>query len=471
MMHLSTTMLPGRSTTSSPVIVVGNNDSTTRLTKEDQVQAGVLSEVNSMAEEINPLQFLSPFEQGSEQFQPWSVSEDSQVPAIETNDSHAEQVRLLQKDGDGYQLEFQVSDLSDHTLVVGPRVGSGSYGRVYLGDHQTHGKVAVKIVHAHDSKTLSSGVTEIYANTVMGKHPNIATLFETRICQCTKSFHEPVSSDALLDSHQPWTESTDSPSGYVIQGRNRMRMKVFSTLDPESSRELQHLLSSLDAKGTVDTDDLYFVLIGEFCNGGTLYDLLRKGVLQHQDVEAKYAYLRAIVLGVAYGMQYMHHMDMVHRDLSNTNIMLHYTRMLDNGRPDAGSLTAKLIDFGGASVNTLGSPQPSSPRTISYSPPEFMMRGESSKSSDIFSLGVLMWEVCTGRCAWEGARDVQVVYAVTSGKTLGIPDNTPCDLVLLMYACMSFDPKERPGIDEVVKQLESMTASKGTDSDQTQPDQ
>ncbi len=302
MMHLNTTMLPGRSTPSSPVIVVGNNDSTTRLTKEDEVQASIHPEVNSMAEEMDPLQFLSPFEHGSEQFQPWSISEDSLVPAIETNDSHAEQARLLQKDGDGYQLEFQVSDLSDHTLVVGPRVGSGSYGRVYLGDYQTHGKVAVKIVHAHDLKTLSSGVTEIYANTVMGKHPNIATLFETRICQCTKSYHEPVSSDALLDSHEPWAESTDSPSGYVIQGRNRMRMKVFSTLDPESSRELQHLLSSLDAKGTVDTDDLYFVLIGEFCNGGTLYDLLRKGVLQHQDVEAKYAYLRAIVLGVAYGM-------------------------------------------------------------------------------------------------------------------------------------------------------------------------
>eukprot|EP00889_Picochlorum_renovo_P003978 jgi/Picre1/31008/NNA_006366.t1 len=48
--------------------------------------------------------------------------------------------------------------------------------------------------------------------------------------------------------------------------------------------------------------------------------------------------------------------------------------------------------------------QTNSLSTVSYSAPEFMMRGDSSKASDIFSLGVLMWEVWTGCCAWAGAR-------------------------------------------------------------------
>eukprot|EP00889_Picochlorum_renovo_P003976 jgi/Picre1/31006/NNA_006364.t1 len=152
---------------------------------------------------------------------------------------------------------------------------------------------------------------------------------------------------------------------------------------------------------------------------------------------------------------------MVHRDLSNTNIMLHYTRLHEDGRPDAESLTAKLIDFGRASVNAVKTMQTNSLSTVSYSAPEFMMRGDSSKASDIFSLGVLMWEVWTGCCAWAGARDVQVMYAVTSGKTLDIPEDAPCDLMMLMQACMSFDPNERPEIDDVVERLERITEAQG----------
>lgn len=482
-------MSPKRSKSNSPEIVENNAvdaNPRTMLGEERRVQPRINHEINIIDEGFDLPLAQSPFEQESEQFQPWSDTEDFQTPVVEANDStHTERVRLLQESRERQQRDFQVGDLSDHTLVVGPRVGAGSYGRVYLGDHVSHGEVAVKIVHANDSKALTSVLREICASMAMGEHQNVATVFETRICQCPNPFHVGVGGDtppgtSTLAQGAPlqrqrrhaWAGSTDSLSRYVVDCMNtgnRMRVTVFSR-DPESSMELQHFLSSLDASRAVDTDELYFAIIGEFCNGGTLYEMLRKGDLKHNDVETKYAYLKAIVLGAASGVQHMHHKDMVHRDLSNTNIMLHYTRMFEDGKPNAESLTTKLIDFGRASVNAMKTMQTNSLSTVSYSAPEFMMRGHSSKASDIYSLGVLIWEVWTGCCAWAGARDVQVVYAVTSGKTLDIPEDMPCDLMMLMHSCMSFDPKDRPEIDEVVQQLESMTDMKNPDTN-SKPDQ
>jgi serine/threonine-protein kinase len=134
--------------------------------------------------------------------------------------------------------------------------------------------------------------------------------------------------------------------------------------------------------------------------------------------------------------------------------------MQQDGRPDKESLIAKLIDFGYASLNATKTMKINSLCTVSYSAPEIMANGDSSKASDIFSLGVLMWEVWTGCLAWKGAKDVQVFYAVTTGKTLEIPADLPRELAALMKSCMSFDPTDRPEINEVGNQLRSMICFK-----------
>ncbi|KAI8110602.1 hypothetical protein M9435_002276 [Picochlorum sp. BPE23] len=181
-------MSPKRSKSNSPEIVENNAveaSGRTMLAEERRVHPRIDDEINIIDEDVDPLLVQSPFEQDSEQFQPWSDAEDSQTPVVEADDTtHAERVRLLQESRERQQLDFQVGDLSDHSLVVGPRVGAGSYGRVYLGDHLSYGEVAVKIVHAHDSKALTGVLREISTSMTMGEHPNIATIFETRICQC-----------------------------------------------------------------------------------------------------------------------------------------------------------------------------------------------------------------------------------------------------------------------------------------------
>ncbi|KAI8110009.1 hypothetical protein M9434_001285 [Picochlorum sp. BPE23] len=400
-------------------------------------------------DEIDAQLLPSPFEHGSVQSQSINYAKAPLNPDLGAADTlHPARIHVLQESYEQVRkpLNFRVDHLSDHNLAIGPKLGAGSYGSVYQGFHVLHGEVAVKVVHGYDCETLSRGSSEICACLATGQHPNIAQTFETRIYQ------RPKANDTLpypRQSRKVWPGLTDS----VNSRGSKMPVEIFSR-DPESMRELQVSLWSLKEKRA--TDAIYFAIVGEYCNGGTLYEALRKGAWQHNNLQRKFILLKAIVLSTACAMQHLHQNNIVHRDLSNTNVMLHYTRMQQDGRPDKESLIAKLIDFGYASLNATKTMKINSLCTVSYSAPEIMANGDSSKASDIFSLGVLMWEVWTGCLAWKGAKDVQVFYAVTTGKTLEIPDDLPRELAALMKSCLSFDPTDRPGINEVVNQLRSM---------------
>ncbi|KAI8112032.1 hypothetical protein M9435_004527 [Picochlorum sp. BPE23] len=417
---------------------------------------------NFVEDEIDAQLLPSPFEQASVQSQSSNDAKCSPAPDLEAADTlHPERIHVLQESYEQVRkpLNFLVDDLNDHNLVIGSQLGAGSYGRVYHGFHLLYGEVAVKIVHIYDSETLLIGSSEICACLATGQHPNIAKIFETRIYQRPKANDTSpklltVTADEINEQiRQISSGNTESVNS---QG-SRMRVDVFST-DPESMRDLQVCLLSLKEKSAV-TDKIYFAIVGEYCNGGTLYEALRKGAWLHNNLQRKFILLKAIVLSTACAMQHLHQNNIIHRDLSNANVMLHYTRMHEDGKPDKESLTAKLIDFGHASLNATKTMKINSLCTVSYSAPEFMVNAESSKASDVFSLGVLMWEVWTGCLAWEGAKDVQVFYAVTTGKTLEISADLPDELARLMKSCMSFDPKDRPGIKEVVNQLRRMTCA------------
>eukprot|EP00889_Picochlorum_renovo_P007448 jgi/Picre1/34478/NNA_001946.t1 len=413
-------------------------------------------EDNFVEDEVDAQLLPSPFEHDSVQSQSRVDAEGSATRLGAADTPNPERIQEFRE-----QLNqtpgFRVDDLSDHNLVIGPQLGAGSYGRVHQGYHLVHGDVAIKIIDGHDPSTLLSGLREICAFMAMGQHPNIATVFETRIyqqlqCACLPWATDMPAGPSSIREDGIFRQTQQNWAGTMRLENSRdgrMRVAVFSR-DPESMLELQVSLRSLE-QNSAAIREIYFVIIGEYCNGGTLYEALRRGALRHENLETRYAFLKAIALSIACAMQHLHQNNITHRDLSNTNVMLHYTKMHEDGTPDKESLTAKLIDFGRASVNAVSAMRTNSLSTVSYSAPEFMMKGESSKASDIFSLGVLMWEVWTGCLAWEGTNDVQVVFAVTSGRMLEIPADAPRDLGRLMESCLSVESNSRPGIDKLSK--------------------
>jgi serine/threonine protein phosphatase PrpC len=128
----------------------------------------------------------------------------------------------------------------------------------------------------------------------------------------------------------------------------------------------------------------FVYLVTEYVDGQTL----RQWMLDHPapSVES----VRGIIEQIARGLRAFHRLDMLHQDLRPENIMI----------DPAG--TAKIIDFGSVRVAGItemetGGAQPSILGTEQYTAPEYFLGEAGSQRSDIFSLGVIAYEMLSGR--------------------------------------------------------------------------
>lgn len=128
----------------------------------------------------------------------------------------------------------------------------------------------------------------------------------------------------------------------------------------------------------------YLYVVMEFIEGQTLTQWMIDN--PQPDVEK----VRGIVEQIAKGLRAFHRLEMLHQDLRPDNIMIDSTG------------TVKIIDFGAARVAGIMESAPSATRnhllgTVQYSAPEYFLGGEGSSQSDLFSLGVIAYQMLTGR--------------------------------------------------------------------------
>lgn len=177
-----------------------------------------------------------------------------------------------------------------------------------------------------------------------------------------------------------------------------------------------------------DSDMAYLVM--EYLPGITLRELLaERGMLSAQQVVD-------IMDAVLTGLAAAHRAGIVHRDVKPENVLL-----ADDGR-------IKISDFGlarAASANTatgqalLG--------TIAYLSPELVTRGIADTRSDIYALGIMMYEMLTGEQPYKGEQPMQIAYQHAndsvprpSARNPEVPDELD-DLVLW---ATERDPEQRP---------------------------
>ena len=128
----------------------------------------------------------------------------------------------------------------------------------------------------------------------------------------------------------------------------------------------------------------FLYVVSEFVDGQTLAQWMRDNPAP--DLES----VRGIIEQIAAGLRAFHRMEMVHQDLRPENIMID-----KNG-------TAKIIDFGSTKIAGVLEALPSLDGhavlgTIQYTAPEYLLGEGSSPTSDIFSLGVMTYQMLTGR--------------------------------------------------------------------------
>lgn len=323
------------------------------------------------------------------------------------------------------------------------KIGVGSFGTVYRGHHHIHGDVAIKMIPLDPTK-YDKSLHDIESEIQVGmslNHPNIVRIYEARVYKGQGRNSE---------------QSQDAASARCNEQASNAAAMLESVV--ASSEEVDEMFKSLrtELPSKKAPIDITFLLTQEFCNGGTLSEALERGYFQGADKHEKHDRLKSIALNVAYGIQCMHQNHMVHRDLSSTNVMLHVTAPSQTNSPASSHMTAKLIDFGRTSINTMHTCKTDGQTTISYAAPELMSDGHTSKASDIFSLGVILWEVWTGKRAWGDARAVQIIFAICRGDRLPVPEDMPAELSRVMTQCWTLDPNERPSIEEIIQVLEAL---------------
>ncbi|KAL0906832.1 hypothetical protein M5K25_025358 [Dendrobium thyrsiflorum] len=177
-------------------------------------------------------------------------------------------------------------------------------------------------------------------------------------------------------------------------------------------------------------------MVTEYMEMGSLYYLIH---LSGQKKKLSWRRRLKMLRDICRGLMCIHRMKIVHRDLKSANCLVNK------------HWTVKICDFG---LSRLTKDVPmkdeSSAGTPEWMAPELIRNESITEKCDIFSLGVIMWELCTLNRPWEGVPAVQVVYAVANeGTRLEIPEGPLGKLIADCWA----EPNQRPSCQEILTRL------------------
>jgi eukaryotic-like serine/threonine-protein kinase len=219
--------------------------------------------------------------------------------------------------------------------------------------------------------------------------------------------------------------------------------------------QLQHphicVLHDVGTEGPID------YLVMEFLQGESLADRLTKGPLAPDQV-------LSVAIEIAEALEKAHRAGVVHRDLKPGNVMLTKggAKLLDFGLakpliatvvPGTGNGNSPSV-FAAASTQTIDAPSPVTPLstagavigTVQYMSPEQIQGLEADARSDIFSFGVMLFEMVTGKRAFEGKSQASIaaqILAVDPPSVSTLRPQTPPGLDRVVRLCLDKDPDER----------------------------
>ncbi|OAY46541.1 hypothetical protein MANES_06G007900v8 [Manihot esculenta] len=184
-------------------------------------------------------------------------------------------------------------------------------------------------------------------------------------------------------------------------------------------------------------------IVTEFLPRGSLYRLIHRPNNQLDERRR----LR-MALDTARGMNYLHNCTpmIVHRDLKSPNLLVDKNWVV------------KVSDFGLSRMkhNTFLSSR-SAAGTAEWMAPEVLRNEPSDEKCDVYSFGVILWELCTLQQPWGGMNPMQVVGAVGfQQRRLEIPDGMDPVIADVIRKCWQTDPKLRPTFAEIMAALKPL---------------
>uniref|UniRef100_A0A914DTB2 receptor protein-tyrosine kinase n=1 Tax=Acrobeloides nanus TaxID=290746 RepID=A0A914DTB2_9BILA len=186
------------------------------------------------------------------------------------------------------------------------------------------------------------------------------------------------------------------------------------------------------------------MIITEFMLNGALDKFLRS----NDNGSISIQQLVEMLCGIASGMKYLNDMGYVHRDLAARNVLVD------------DRLTCKIADFGlsrglrGAAATEKVYTTNGGKIPIRWTAPEAIHHHKYTTASDVWSFGIVMWEVCSfgERPYWDWTNQ-KVITEVDQGYRLPCPMDAPPILHNMMQHCWQWDRHKRPKFAEILTRL------------------
>ncbi|MCO5582302.1 hypothetical protein L7F22_036194 [Adiantum nelumboides] len=179
-------------------------------------------------------------------------------------------------------------------------------------------------------------------------------------------------------------------------------------------------------------------VITEYLPGGSLRAFLHKREGELLPVSQ----VLQMALDIAYGMEYLHMKGVVHRDLKSENLVLG-----EDG-------CVKILDFGVSCFESDCNLDAHDLGTYRWMAPEMLSQKPYTRKVDVYSFGIVLWELLTAHIPYEEMGAVQAAFCVIHENTRpAIPPHCPAVLSDLMCRCWSTEPEERPEFWEILRVL------------------
>uniref|UniRef100_A0A665VZ63 receptor protein-tyrosine kinase n=1 Tax=Echeneis naucrates TaxID=173247 RepID=A0A665VZ63_ECHNA len=240
-----------------------------------------------------------------------------------------------------------------------------------------------------------------------------------------------------------------------MQGKREIYVAIKSLKAGYSDKQRRDFLSEASIMGQFDHPNIIrlegvvtrckpVMIITEFMENGSLDTFLKK-----HDGQFTVIQLVGMLRGIASGMKYLSDMSYVHRDLAARNILVN------------SNLVCKVSDFGlsrvleddpEAAYTTRGGKIP-----IRWTAPEAIAYRKFTSASDVWSYGIVMWEVISygERPYWEMSNQ-DVIKAIDEGYRLPAPMDCPVVLHQLMLDCWEKGRSDRPKFGQIVTILDKL---------------
>mmetsp|Transcript_7424 Transcript_7424/g.22595 ORF Transcript_7424/g.22595 Transcript_7424/m.22595 type:complete len:852 (+) Transcript_7424:382-2937(+) len=192
-----------------------------------------------------------------------------------------------------------------------------------------------------------------------------------------------------------------------------------------------------------------FAILLEFMPGGSLYRAIHR---RRRNNMGPFSLLKTawIAYGIAKGMEYLHaqYPVIIHRDLKSPNVLLgtnvHEVKVTDFG-------LSRLLVATHCNTGPGGTPE--------WMAPELLRQDRFDAQSDVFSFGVILWELVMCEKPWRNDHPMQIVFKVGSrGEKLAVPHDVDCvpEFREMIHRCFHDAPEKRPTFQVLTAELDAL---------------